>query len=86
MNREVLRCGRKLNDIYGLTFLFLYMPILVLIVFSFNESNPVIGAASPEMVWWLFPDPDITKALYYTFLLLFCHRCNGNWYISAIGF
>ncbi len=53
----------------GIIFIFLYMPILVLIVYSFNESKSRGQWGGFTLKWYgeLFRDPDITKALYYTF-------------------
>ena len=73
----------------GLIFLFLYMPILVLIVFSFNESKSRGHWGGFTLKWYgeLFRDPDITKALYYTFLVAFLSSLIATVIgtISAIG-
>lgn len=55
----------------GIIFLFLYTPILVLIVFSFNESKSRGQWGGFTLKWYgeMLRDPDITKALYYTFLV-----------------
>ncbi len=55
----------------GIIFLFLYAPILVLIVFSFNESKSRGQWGGFTFKWYgeLFRDPNITKALYYTFIV-----------------
>lgn len=52
-------------------FLFLYAPILVLVVFSFNESKSRGQWGGFTLKWYaeLFRDRDIIKALYYTFLV-----------------
>jgi len=54
-----------------LIFIFLYAPILVLIVFSFNESKSRGYWGGFTLKWYveLFRDRDILKALYYTFLV-----------------
>lgn len=54
-----------------LIFIFLYAPILVLIVFSFNESKSRGQWTGFTFKWYaeLFHDRDILKALYYTFLI-----------------
>lgn len=54
-----------------LIFVFLYAPILVLIVFSFNESKSRGYWGGFTFKWYveLFQDRDISKALYYTFLV-----------------
>lgn len=53
-----------------LIFIFLYAPILVLIVFSFNESKSTAVWSQFSLRWYseLFRDRDIMKALYYTLL------------------
>lgn len=55
----------------ALIFLFLYAPILVLIVYSFNESKSRGHWGGFTLKWYaeLFRDRDIIKALYYTFLV-----------------
>ncbi|HEY8420743.1 MAG TPA: ABC transporter permease [Thermoclostridium sp.] len=54
-----------------LIFIFLYAPILVLIVYSFNESKSRGHWGGFTLKWYgeLFRDRDIIKALYYTFLV-----------------
>ena len=51
-----------------LVLLFLYAPILVLIVFSFNASKSTANWAGFSLQWYveLFHDRQIMKALYYT--------------------
>lgn len=51
-----------------LIFLFLYAPIVVLIVFSFNNSKSRGHWDGLTLRWYLelFKDPQIMKALYYT--------------------
>jgi len=55
----------------SLIFVFLYAPILVLIVYSFNESKSRGNWGGFTLKWYgeLFRDRDIIKALYYTFLV-----------------
>jgi len=55
----------------SLIFVFLYAPILVLIVYSFNESKSRGHWGGFTLKWYgeLFRDRDIIKALYYTFLV-----------------
>ena len=82
--------GKIIKRTYmGLIFLFLYMPILVLIVFSFNESKSRGHWGGFTLKWYgeLFRDPDITKALYYTFLVAFLSSLIATVIgtISAIG-
>ncbi len=57
----------------GIIFLFLYAPILVLIVYSFNESKSRGQWGGFTLKWYaeLLKDPDINKALYYTFVIAF---------------
>lgn len=73
----------------GIIFLFLYMPILVLIVYSFNESKSRGHWGGFTLKWYgeMFRDPDITKALYYTFLVAFLSSVISTVIgtISAIG-
>lgn len=54
-----------------LIFIFLYAPIAVLIVYSFNESKSRGYWGGFTFKWYaeLFRDRDIIKALYYTFLV-----------------
>lgn len=73
----------------GIIFIFLYMPILVLIIYSFNESKSRGQWDGFTLKWYgeLFRDPDITKALYYTFLVAFLSSLISTVIgtISAIG-
>lgn len=52
----------------GLLFLFLYAPIIVLIVFSFNASKSTASWDGFSLKWYmeLFRDKQIMKSLYYT--------------------
>lgn len=54
-----------------LIFLFLYAPIIVLIIFSFNDSKSRGVWAGFTFRWYieLFKDAEILKALYYTLLV-----------------
>lgn len=64
--------GKLIKRAYiGFIFLFLYAPILVLIVYSFNESKSRGQWGGFTLKWYgeLFRDPDIIKALYYTFIV-----------------
>jgi len=66
--------GKIIKRAYiGFIFLFLYAPILVLIVYSFNESKSRGQWGGFTLKWYgeLFRDPDIIKALYYTFIVAF---------------
>lgn len=55
----------------GLLYLFLYAPIIVLIVFSFNESKSRGHWGGFTLKWYaeLFHDRQIREALYYTILV-----------------
>lgn len=60
------------NRIYlFLIFVFLYAPIAVLIIFSFNNSKSRANWNGFTLKWYLqlFKDPDIKKALYYTVII-----------------
>lgn len=64
--------SKSLKKIYTfLIFLFLYAPIIVLIVFSFNNSKSRGTWSGFTLRWYveLFKDPTILKALYYTILI-----------------
>lgn len=54
-----------------LVFLFLYAPIMVLIVFSFNDSKSRSKWTGFTLKWYreLFKDGEILKALYYTLII-----------------
>ncbi|MGD9570122.1 MAG: ABC transporter permease [Sedimentibacter sp.] len=61
--------SKYLSKIYmGLIFLFLYAPIVVLAVFSFNESKSRGNWTGFSLKWYveLFQDQDIRQAFYYT--------------------
>ena len=55
----------------ALIYLFLYAPILILIVFSFNASKSRGNWAGFTLKWYieLFQDRQIMKALYYTMVI-----------------
>ncbi|CCQ92566.1 Spermidine/putrescine ABC transporter, permease protein 2 [[Clostridium] ultunense Esp] len=64
--------GRIFRRIYTfLIFLFLYAPIIVLIVFSFNSSKSRGVWSGFTFKWYveLFKDVEVLKALYYTLLI-----------------
>ncbi len=64
--------GKGIKKIYTfLIFLFLYAPIIVLIVFSFNDSKSRGVWAGFTLRWYveLFKDAEILKALYSTLLI-----------------
>ena len=61
--------SRIIKKIYlWLTLLFLYAPIIVLIVFSFNDSKSRGRWSGFTLKWYveLFKDSNVLKALYYT--------------------
>lgn len=63
---------KSLKKIYTfLIFCFLYAPIIILIVFSFNDSKSRGVWSGFTLRWYveLFRDPAILKALYYTILV-----------------
>lgn len=60
---------KNLSRIYmGLVFIFLYAPIVVLIIFSFNESKSRGSWDGFSLKWYaaLLEDRQILKAMYYT--------------------
>jgi len=60
---------KYLSKIYmGIIFIFLYAPIIVLVVFSFNESKSRGNWTGFSLKWYieLFHDHDIRSAFYYT--------------------
>lgn len=64
--------SKSLKRLYTfLIFLFLYAPIIILIVFSFNDSKSRGVWSGFTLRWYveLFKDPAILKALYYTILI-----------------
>lgn len=63
---------KTIKRIYmGIIFLFLYAPIIVLIVFSFNKSKSRGQWGGFTLDWYfdLFKDRQIREALYYTILI-----------------
>ncbi|SHH53402.1 spermidine/putrescine transport system permease protein [Clostridium collagenovorans DSM 3089] len=65
----VKKYGKRLYAF--LVFLFLYAPIIVLIVFSFNDSKSRANWNGFTLKWYieLFKDTSIMKSLYYTLLV-----------------
>ncbi len=64
--------GRFLKRLYGsLIYIFLYAPILILIVFSFNDSRSRGQWGGFTLKWYkeLFTDSQIMSALYYTIIV-----------------
>lgn len=63
---------KYLNKVYtGLIFLFLYAPIIVMIIFSFNSSRSRTVWKGFTLNWYveLFRDKDILNSLYLTLLV-----------------
>lgn len=59
-------------NIYSfLVYIFLYLPIIVLIIFSFNDSKYRGNWSGFTLRWYqeLFADPDIIRALYTTLIV-----------------
>src|SRR3712207_4533691 len=54
-----------------LIYLFLYAPIIVLIIFSFNDSKSRVTWNGFTLKWYtsLFSDTEILKSLYYTIII-----------------
>ena len=72
--RLLIRIGKKLLSLHALlTYLFLYVPILVLIIFSFNDSKSVFKWAGFTIRWYLdlFQDPRIMGALKNSLIVAF---------------
>ncbi|GFN34239.1 ABC transporter permease [Tepidimicrobium xylanilyticum] len=64
--------SRALKRLYTvLIFLFIYAPIIVLIIFSFNNSRSRGTWSGFTFKWYveLFKDAEVLKALYYTILI-----------------
>ncbi len=63
---------KNLSRLYmALIFLFLYAPIIILIVFSFNDSKMIGNWSGFTLKWYikLFDDREVLKALYNTILI-----------------
>ena len=61
-----LKKNSKLSNIYlGLVFLLMYLPILVVIVFSFNDSRLTVGWKGFSLQWYekLFQNSSLMEAL-----------------------
>lgn len=64
--------NKGLKRIYmGLVLLFMYLPIIVLIMYSFNDSKSRGSWNGFTLKWYfeLFKDTEILRALYYTILI-----------------
>ncbi len=65
---------KALRRIYAsLIYIFLYAPIAILILFSFNESSSKTKFTGFSLKWYkeLFSNPDILSALFYTLICAF---------------
>ena len=65
---------KTMQRIYlGIIFIFLYAPIIVLIVFSFNESSSRGMLTGFSLKWYqqLFQDTRVLNALYNTIIIAF---------------
>jgi len=63
---------KHISRIYtGLIFFFLYAPIFILILFSFNEKKNLTKISGFTLKWYfeLFKDRQIMQAIYYTFII-----------------
>jgi spermidine/putrescine transport system permease protein len=64
--------NKLLKRIYtALIFVFMYAPIIVLIIFSFNDSKSSANWSGFTFDWYikLFQDRQILKAFYYTIVV-----------------
>ena len=62
----------KLKKLYiSLVFIFIYAPIFVLILYSFNDSKLRGSFTGITFKWYveLFNDKEVLRALYYTILI-----------------
>lgn len=57
--------------ILGLTLLFFYLPIIYIIIFSFNESRSLTTFTGFSLRWYekMFSDSTMMEAIFYTFLI-----------------
>ena len=63
---------KSIEKVYlAIIFIFLYAPIVTLIVFSFNDSKSRAKWGGFTLKWYqsMFNDPVITKSLYYTLVI-----------------
>lgn len=68
----MVKFKNSIADFYSfLVYLFLYLPIIVLIIFSFNDSKYRGNWSGFTLRWYeeLFKDPDIMRALYTTLIV-----------------
>lgn len=72
MVRKEKPIRKNFKNVYtGLMFLFLYAPIIVLIIYSFNAGKTTAHWGGFSLKWYqaLFSDRQIMKSLYYTLLV-----------------
>lgn len=77
------------NIVFALVLLFLYAPIIVLVVYSFNDSKIMGGWSGFTFKWYemLFKDRYILQALYNTIIVAVTSTCISTVIgtLSAIG-
>lgn len=81
---------KTISKIYSsFIFAFLYLPILVLIIFSFNESKSRVSWTGFTLKWYikLFNDNEILKALFNTFIIAICSALLATLlgFLAALG-
>jgi len=67
-----LTFGGILSKIYlGLILLFIYLPIIYVVIFSFNESKSLTKFSGFSLKWYekMFSDRSMMEAIYYTVLV-----------------
>ena len=80
----------KLKKLYiSLVFVFIYAPIFVLILYSFNDSKLRGSFTGITFKWYveLFNDKEVLRALYYTILIAVLTTVIATFIgtVSAIG-
>lgn len=73
MNERKGLVGRLLNLNAWLVFIFLYAPIALLVVFSFNDNNNVSIWTKPSLRWYgeMFQNDDVMNALRNSLIVAF---------------
>lgn len=69
MEKQKHRIGSKI--IMGITALFFYLPILYIIVFSFNDSRSLTRFSGFSLRWYekMFSDSSMMEAVFYTIVI-----------------
>ncbi len=69
MDKQKDRIGSKI--IMGITALFFYLPILYIIVFSFNDSRSLTRFSGFSLRWYekMFSDSSMMEAVFYTIVI-----------------